>query len=64
MLELILPLLLMVIFLFLWHWKLEKIIKKAILKHLHENSPEVILINPYHPDDPKWEEFENKYIKD
>lgn len=54
--------LLMVVFLFLWHWKLEKIVIKVIF-HRNSKETESILINPHHPDDPEWEEFENKYMK-
>ncbi|KKQ38549.1 MAG: hypothetical protein US56_C0041G0010 [Candidatus Moranbacteria bacterium GW2011_GWF2_37_7] len=58
----ILPALLMVIFLFLWHWKLKKMIIKALF-HRSLEKTESILINPYHPNNPDWEEFESKYIK-
>lgn len=62
MFELILPSLLMIIILFLWRWKLEKIVVKTLF-HRKLRKIESILINPYHPDDPEWKEFENKYMK-
>lgn len=62
MFEIVFPSLLMIVFLALWRWKLGKIVEKTIF-YRNSEKIESILINPYCPDDPEWEEFENKYVK-